>query len=211
MTMKQLFLLISAGLVLSIAFPVNLDKTFVKIPDKKSPTPVKSDYSAKYNSTFYCAICEFLINQGEEFITKTTNENDAVHFMEHICLRLPKSKHHDCDDFVRENKDKLIEFIVEKESAHSVCTELHFCAKYDHYLTECDFCKYAFHRTERFLSHNNTLTSIIDFGNTFCINYPKRYSQLCNDFIPYYYTHLVARVIDQYDFVSACNNLGLCT
>jgi len=223
MTTKEILLYASIGIVAILALPINVDhhhhKTYNTPPKVKNPTQVtiskntndpKIGYSDKYNSTFYCAMCEFMINQGEEFITKNTSNDDAVHFMEHLCARLPKSKFEECEDFVKDNYDKLIDFIVEKESAQSVCTQLHFCEEYDHQISECDFCKYASHRIERFLSNNNTITNIIEFGNFFCENYPKKYLHTCNNVIPYYYSSIIAKIVDQFDFVETCKSIGVC-
>jgi len=170
----------------------------------------KESYENKYNDTFYCAMCEFLINHGEEYITKNTTHDDATHFLDHLCERLPKSKHAICDLFIQENYNHLINFIIEKESPHSVCKQLHFCSTYDQAISQCDFCKYATHRIERFLSYNNTVTDIVDFGNMFCDTYRANYRNVCESIVPVYYSTIIGKIIDQYNFVEVCSNIGIC-
>lgn len=206
MRTQDIFLYVTLGIVASIAFPVRFDQTKVQYHKPSIVEP----FSEKYNSTIYCAICEFLINHGEEYITKNTTEQDAINFLEHVCSRLPKSYQDECDEFVQDNYSKLIEFIIEKESAQTVCTQLHFCDEVDHKISECDFCKYASHRIENFLSNNNTLTDIIEFGTMFCKNYPTKYKGLCNNVVPYYYSQIVGKLIEQNNFVDVCNSLALC-
>lgn len=209
---KDILLIISLGIVVSIAFPVSYhppSHTQVMVKDKKF-APMAVNYSEKYNYTFYCSICEFLINHGEEYITKSTSEIDAINFLEHICTLLPKSMLEECDEFIRDNYLKLKEFIIEKESAHSVCTQLYFCKEYEHNVNDCDFCKYATLRIERFLSNNVTLSEIIGYGNIFCNNYPQKYVQVCNNFIPFYYSQVIGKLVDQQNFVEVCNNLAIC-
>jgi len=167
-------------------------------------------YSETFNSTFYCAVCEFLINQGDEFLSHYSSDNDAIHFMENLCDRLPKSKQMECDEFVRENYHLIIEMVLSKETPHHICSKLHFCEDYDHQISDCDFCRYATHRIERYLSMNNTLTDIVGFGNTFCNTYRSKYIRVCNNVIPYYYSHIIGKLIDQYSFTEVCKSISLC-
>ncbi len=211
MTKRQIIFYVILGAAASIAFPVNFDMTQAKVKNKEyKPIEDKPLYHMKYNDTMYCAICEFLINQGEEFITKRTTESDAIHFLDHICMRLPKANHDDCEIFIYQHYEKIIDLIAEKESPHTVCTQLHFCKDYDHKVSNCDFCKYASHRIERFLSRNNTLNDIIDFGNMFCESYHSRYENVCKNTIPFYYSSIVAKLIDNYNFGTVCEAVGVC-
>ena len=197
MISKTLIFLLFIGMVTSVPFNFEKKKHSVSILEK-------------YNNTYYCAICEYLIHEGEEFVTKNTTEEDAVHYLEHLCLRLPKSKHNNCDDFIRKNYKLLIHLIVDRESANSICKQLHFCENYEHSVSECDFCKFASHRIERFMSNNNTLNEIIDYGNMFCNSYPIKYKIVCENTIPYYYSQIIGKLIDQYDLFEVCNGLSIC-
>lgn len=196
-----------------IAFPLHpsiIQKNDSQQCASKDGNCGKRHYHEIYNDTFYCAVCEFLISQGDEFITKNTNENDAIHFMENLCDRLPRSKQLECDEFVKDNYHELIQLINEKETPHKVCEKLHFCESYEHQISECDFCKYATHRIERFMSFNNSLTDIIDFGHTFCNNYRAKYISVCNNVIPYYFPQIISKLIDQNSFSEVCYSLSLC-
>jgi len=200
MKLQEILVWISLGLVVSIAFPIT----------PKEQVKVSSNGIEKYNNTFYCAICEFLVNQGEEFITSNTTEEDAVGFLDTVCHRMPKRKQLDCNIFIKENYTKLIKFIVGKESAVSVCSKMKFCESHKLEINECSFCKYATHRIDRFLSHNNTLTDIIEYGEMFCNNLHDRYVYQCTYVISMYYSQIVAKLVDHHSFVDVCDALNLC-
>jgi len=206
-------------IIATLAFPIFVTKESKELIDEKHSHSqnrklqshfLEVSYAEKYNETMYCSICEFLINQGEEYITKNTSETDAFQFLEHLCHKLPKSKHQDCDQFVEENYEKLIDFIVEKESAQLICSQLHFCDDYEYHISECEFCKYVSHRIEFFLSKNNTLNDIIDYGQLFCNSYKKKYGKLCSNFLSIYYSQIIAKIIDQYNFSEICSSIAIC-
>jgi len=168
------------------------------------------DVKTDVNNSVYCPICEYLINQGEAFITKKTTKRQAFDFLDHLCDSLPSSKHEICNNFVDENYQNIIEFIMDKESAQVVCSQLHYCNHIENEISECDFCKYAVHNIESFLHYNNTLNDIIEYGAMFCNGIKKRYIQQCNYVIPVYYSMIVGKLVDHHNFVNTCESLHLC-
>jgi len=213
------FILILSYIIATLAMPL-MSESLIKAEKTKEKHHLSKykvnlyleDIKADVNNSIYCPICEFLVDQGENFISKNTSEEDAVHFLDNLCDRLPKSKQEMCDGFVNANFHKLIEFIIDKENSHKVCTQLHFCEEFsaNNEVSECDFCRYSVYKIENFLHHNNTLNDIIEFGEMFCQDVKLKYVKPCNYIIPFYYSQIVSKLIEQNNFANTCQSLHLC-
>ena len=214
------FILFLTALIGNLAIPLGQEsfKFFEKNEGKQQKENNEKinlflqDIQKDVNHTIYCPICEFIVNQGEAYISKNTSEQEAIKFLDHLCEELPTSKQNKCEEFVSHNFEQLYEFIIDKESAQLVCSQLHICDAIDvqKSVSECDFCRYAVHKVETFLHFNNTLNDIIEYGEMFCRGVRPRYKKQCDYVIPFYYSQIVAKLVDHHNFVNACESLHLC-
>lgn len=167
--------------------------------------------SKDINNSIWCPICEYLVREGEDYLTKNSTEDEATHFLKNACHHLPKSKQEQCEDFVSDNYDKLFHHIIDKEAPPVVCSQLHICKEMEHNdVDECTFCKYAAHRIEKFLHNNNTLLNIIEYGENFCNNVSHMYDSHCMNVIPIYYSEIVAKLVDRTSFIDVCEATHFC-
>lgn len=90
-----------------------------------------------------CSICDFLISKSDEYITKRTTREDALHIMKTNCNHLPKMRFNDCVQMVADKGEKMIQMITKKEDTSIICSNLHVCDKVGLNITDCFFCNYA--------------------------------------------------------------------
>lgn len=163
------------------------------------------------DNSLWCPICEYLVREGEDFITKNSTEEEATNFLKNACHHLPKEKQDSCEQFIENNYDNLFQHIIAKESAPVVCSQLHVCKDIENAeIDECTFCKYAAHRVENFMHSNRTLLDIIEYGENFCQNIGHPYDTHCVNIMPIYYSEIVGKLIDRNNFADACSTMHFC-
>jgi hypothetical protein len=209
--MKTLFIFaIFCGIVAAVPAMVPSDDAVSDI--HAQITKDMQEMHPHIENSLWCPICEYLVREGEDYITKNTTEEHATKFLENACHHLPKEKQDGCEKFVKDNYHNLIEHITSEESAPVACSQLHFCSQIEKQEeNECNFCKYAAHRIEVFLHQNNTLQNIIEFGNNFCENIAEPHKTVCANIVPVYYHDIVGKLVDHYNFVDICETMHFCT
>lgn len=160
--------------------------------------------------TDYCSICDFLISKSEEYITKRTTREDALHIIKTNCNHLPKMRFNDCVQMVADKGDKMIQMITKKEDTSIICSNLHVCDKVELNITDCFFCNYASKRINFFVNENHTISDIIDYGETFCEHVGPSYHNTCSRFMTSHYLDLIAKLIDRHTPNDACEAIRMC-
>jgi len=159
----------------------------------------------------WCPICEFLVREGEDFLSKNSTETEATNFLNKACHHLPKQKQDQCEEFVKDNYIKLFKYIIDKESAPVVCSQLHFCENDINEIDECAFCRFTAHKIENFMHGNRTLMDIINFGENFCEKHNTGNERYCEIMVPVYYSEIIQKLVDRHNFVDTCENMHFCS
>lgn len=194
-------LLITMASAIPMFFPV-ISRAHITKKEPVVPTEQKE--------TDYCSICDFLISKSEEYITKRTTREDALHIMKTNCNHLPKMRFNDCVQMVADKGDKMIQMIAKKEDSSIICSNLHVCDKVGLNLTDCFFCNYASKRINFFINENHTITDIIEYGETFCNNIGPSYHNTCARFMDSHYLNLISKLIDRHTPTDACEAIRMC-
>lgn len=158
----------------------------------------------------YCSVCDFIINHSEEYITKRTTHEDAIHIMKTTCNHLPKIRFNDCIQMVAEKGNKMFQMIAKKEETSIICSNLHVCEKVGLNISDCFFCNYASKRINFFVNENHTISDIIDYGDTFCEHVGASYHNTCSRFMTSHYLNLIAKLIDRHSPNDACEAIRMC-
>ncbi len=198
-------LLITTASAIPMFFPSISRAHITKQQNTKEPAvPVEQ------KETDYCSICDFLISKSEEYITKKTTREDALHIMKTNCNHLPKMRFNDCVQMVADKGEKMIQMITKKEDTSIICSNLHVCDKVGLNITDCFFCNYASKRINFFVNENHTISDIIDYGDTFCDHVGPSYRTTCSRFMTSHYLNLIAKLIDRHTPNDACEAIRMC-
>ena len=176
----------------------------------KKQTTKEPSVPSKQNDADYCSICDFIINHSEEYITKRTTHEDAIHIMKTTCNHLPKMRFNDCIQMVAEKGNKMFQMIAKKEETSIICSNLHVCEKVGLNISDCFFCNYASKRINFFVNENHTISDIIDYGDTFCEHVGPSYHNTCSRFMTSHYLNLIAKLIDRHAPNDACEAIRMC-
>lgn len=198
-------LLITTASAIPIFFPA-ISRPHITT-EKNTKKPI---VPTEQKDTDYCSICDFLISKSEEYITKRTTHEDAIHIMKTTCNHLPKMRFNDCVQMVAEKGDKMIKMITKKEDTSIICSNLHVCDKVGLNISDCFFCNYASKRINFFVNENHTISDIIEYGETFCDHVGKSYHTTCSRFMTSHYLDLIAKLIDRHTPNDACEAIHLC-
>lgn len=195
------FILITMASAIPMFFPV-ISRPLIKMKEHVVSTQQKD--------SDYCSICDFIITKSDEYITKGTTYEDAIHIMKTNCNHLPKMRFNDCVQMVMEKGEKMIRMITNKEDSSIICSNLHVCEKVGLNITDCFFCNYASKRINYFVNENHTISDIIDYGETFCDNVGPSYHNTCTRFMTSQYLNLIAKLIDRHAPNDACEAVRMC-
>lgn len=157
-----------------------------------------------------CSICDFIVSKSEEYITKKTTREDALHIMKTNCNHLPKMRFNDCVQMVADKGEKMVQMITKKEDTSIICSNLHVCDKIGLNMTDCFFCNYASKRINFFVNENHTITDIIEYGESFCDHIGPSYRNTCVRFMDSHYFNLIAKLIDRHTPNDACEAIRMC-
>lgn len=176
----------------------------------KKQTTKEPSVPTEQKENNYCSICDFIINHSEEYITKRTTYEDAIHIMKTTCNHLPKMRFNDCVQMVAEKGNKMFQMIAKKEDTSIICSNLHVCEKVGLNISDCFFCNYASKRINLFVNENHTISDIIDYGDAFCEHVGPSYHNTCSRFMTSHYLNLIAKLIDRHSPNDACEAIRMC-
>jgi len=159
-------------------------------------------YASPSNNSIYCPICELVITEAESYLTNNKTEQQLMTYLDSFCDKLPSGKKDLCENIVQQGIPKVFEYIQEKEDPQTVCTQLKLCDPSSH----CSYCKLMVNEIEDFLGHNNTLNSIIDHKNAFCIGRDK----ICEEVVDSHYAEVIIRFVEQDMVHEICHDMELC-
>ena len=200
-----LLLLITMASAIPMFFPMISRPNIMKKQTTNEPS-----VSTQQNDKNYCSICDFIITKSEEYITKKTTREDALHIMKTNCNHLPKMRYNDCVQMVADKGEKMIQMITNKEDSSIICSNLHVCEKVGLNITDCFFCNYASKRINYFVNENHTISDIIDYGETFCYHIGSSYQNTCARFMESHYLDLIVKLIDRHAPNDACEAIRMC-
>jgi hypothetical protein len=183
---------------------------FFPVVSRPRIRPKEHVVSTKQKDAEYCSICDFIISKSEEYITKRTTREDALHIMKTNCNHLTKMKYNDCVQMVADKGEKMFQMITKKEESSIICSNLHVCDKVGLNITDCFFCNYASKRINYFVNENHTISDIIDYGETFCDHVGPSYHNTCSRFMASQYLNLIAKLIDRHGPNDACEAIRMC-
>ena len=198
-------LLITMASAIPMFFPAITRAHITKKQTTKEPS-----VSTEQKDTDYCSICDFIINRSDEYITKRSTYEDAIHIMKTNCNHLPKMRLNDCVQMVADKGDKMFKMIANKEDTSIICSNLHVCDKVGLNISDCFFCNYASKRINFFVNENHTISDIIDYGETFCEHVGPSYHNTCARFMTSHYLDLIAKLIDRHTPNDACEAIRMC-
>lgn len=84
-------------------------------------------HTKNLNNKPQCVICEFIMTELEHVLENKTTEDDIKNAVHHICNDLPKSVKKDCNNFVNQYADMVIQLLIQSLKPDEICAVLKLC------------------------------------------------------------------------------------
>jgi len=162
-----------------------------------------------------CVLCEFVMKYIEDQISDNATESEIISVVQKICIFLPGSIRTQCEQFIQQEGQAIIELILQNESPDVICTQIGVCSskvlrriKDDNL---CPICQLIVSIVDNFLSQNSTIGFIEDQLKQFpCELLPGQLEKQCDDFIDLYVPQLINWILKNEDSQTFCTQVGLC-
>jgi len=166
-----------------------------------------------------CALCEFIIKTVEGIIGDNATEQEIVNAVTHVCDILPRTIRPQCQQFIQQNGQALIEILIEQEPPHTACTQLGFCTSKkiridpkpeDNSL--CPICQMFVTLTESYLAQNSTIQEFERYLHQFPCSFffDGDLEKQCEAFVDQYVPQLIDWVEKNETPNVFCTQAGLC-
>jgi Saposin-like type B, region 2./Saposin-like type B, region 1. len=78
-----------------------------------------------------CILCEFVMTKLDHLLSENKTEEEIKHAVHSVCRLMPKSVKQECDDFVNQYSDLIIQLLSQSLNPKQVCEALNVCKPND--------------------------------------------------------------------------------
>eukprot|EP01132_Coremiostelium_polycephalum_P005212 gene5212-6490_t len=174
----------------------------------------------KADSQVNCQLCKFVVNHAEELLL----QNNTIHVIEQKlelgCKVLPKEWAGACSILVEEYTPMIIQMLVKKAPAESICATLGMCPrKISMRLdmeapigsTQCTLCTFVVNKVESYILTNATEQQVIHYLHKDCnLLREKHWVSACKAVVSNYTPKIIDYLVRQVSPKTICGYIGLC-
>lgn len=193
-------------------FPVKSDTRLVKLvpPQRLIGTDERAESDTK------CELCSYFMAQLQTYLDDPTTEHSIEQFVDQACTRyLPKEMASQCQEFVTEYGDELIELIGSEVDPKEICPRLKLCpvpkvTGVKDILPTCALCEFTVTKLINLIGKNMTKESIESATAKVCHALPKKYTDECMSFMKNYGDQVIEMILIEGSSHEICAALHLC-
>jgi len=175
-----------------------------------------------------CALCEFVVQTVEGFVTSNSSEAQILNFLNRACTLLPDPYSGQCLQIVAAKGPELIQWIIEKENPQLLCQQLTLCppsvgakAAIDLAMLSqgfelpkqqaqfCTVCQFVVSTVEGYVNNNATVNKIEAGLSKVCAKLPTTYSAMCMSLVNQV-PQIVEWLQEKEQPLTVCQQLKLC-
>ncbi|KAF4528847.1 hypothetical protein B566_EDAN017671 [Ephemera danica] len=165
-----------------------------------------------------CIICEFVMSQLDDMLKNNATEEEIKDAVHTVCNYLPTSVAKQCNDFVYEYADMVIQLLVQELEPKAVCQELSLCqpnakppaAPARASEAVCKLCIVVVEAMDKLLEDGNVEQDIDNLLEKVCTVIPSAEKQKCEEMIEQYGPAIAMLVAQLADSRDVCSELNLC-
>ncbi|XP_043912546.1 prosaposin isoform X2 [Protopterus annectens] len=169
-----------------------------------------------------CEVCKLAIAEVDKLLENNRTKENVINALKKVCSILPSSIAAECEDFVTQYGDAVIELIVQEVAPDSVCSILGLCSSRKRVNLErinlaqvksgelCQVCKSLVMYLDTFLGKNATQAEIEAALEKVCNFLPDTMKDQCDQIIEEYGPVLLQLLIQMMDPEFVCTKLSLC-
>ncbi|KAI5703682.1 hypothetical protein M8J75_014878 [Diaphorina citri] len=158
-----------------------------------------------------CILCEFVMTKLDHLLSENKTEEEIKHAVHSVCRLMPKSVKQECDDFVNQYSDLIIQLLSQSLNPKQVCEALNVCKPNDvkDKITECSVCTEAMGHLDDALADVVVKNNIKTALDKVCYHVDQTEFDACNKFILKYGTKILL-IIDTTPSYLICEKIKVC-
>ncbi|KAJ3665487.1 hypothetical protein Zmor_000980 [Zophobas morio] len=162
-----------------------------------------------------CVLCEFVMKEIQDQLKDNNTEEAIKRAVHNICSVMPKSIGKECNQFVDEYADTIIQLLIEATVPSEICRMMHMCSgeelkKAKVEIFECAICESLVYAVEKILSNPKVDHNVEHVLKKACRALPHKEQKKCNEIITKYGKMIYNLVIHLADKGLVCREIGLC-
>merc|ERR1711916_280169 len=167
-----------------------------------------------------CNLCTLAASAIEKYVAENKTLAEIEHELDDICKHTPWDK--DCEAFVNEYTQKIINAILSGETPAELCAELGLCSGEEEIVekkvvdvapigdTECTLCEFVVNFVETKLNESSTQTEIETELGKVCKLLPGDFGSTCVALVDNYLPAIIEHIENDFPPATACAAVGLC-
>jgi len=162
---------------------------------------------AVINADIECVLCEKSVDLVKHLISKNATREEIKKEADKVCEILPIKYRTQCDTFMNENIDKIID-LIDKIPDDQICGFIGFCKKQNENDIKCNICKFLVDQIAKWLEEGKTEDYILSELKKLCYAFHP-FDKQCIAIIDAYGKQLIDFIISK-GKDKACYFIGLC-
>jgi len=162
-----------------------------------------------------CVLCEFIMKQIQDELKDNSTEEEIKKTVHHICNVMPGSIRTECNGFVNQYADMVIQLLIAATVPSEICRMMHMCpnAHIEQMKVEvldCAICEAVVYGMEKILDNPRVDHSIEHVLEKACRALPAKDQAKCQEVIEKYGKTIYDLVIHLADKGLVCREIGMC-
>lgn len=162
-----------------------------------------------------CIVCEFAMQYIDKAIGDKKTRDKIEKAVHHVCDYLPRTVSKDCNHFVEEYADAVINILADDVSPKEVCTIIGLCKvnmiQIQESVMECALCRAIISQIDKLLSNSQVDHEIEAIVEKVCKYLPTSKQDQCKEMIEIYGQSIINMVKSKVDSGKMCTKMALCS
>ncbi|CAG9826838.1 unnamed protein product [Diabrotica balteata] len=161
-----------------------------------------------------CILCEFVMKEIEDQLKDKSTDAEIETVVKGICKIMPSSVKQDCNKFVDQYADTVIQLLIAALEPSKICSYIKLCegSQMDMIkvqILECPVCEMAVEVMEKILSNPNIDHEITHVIEKTCRGLPAQYRSQCVKIVDAYGEEMIDLIVHQ-GGKTVCRKVGYC-
>jgi len=181
-----------------------------------------------------CIVCEYIMSYLDGALANKTTEAEIREALDQVCEYLPGSFKDQCENFVNQYTDIIIDFLTHQITPEQVCKQIGLCAEpetnaeqfemiehareiieQDVSLPEasrpyCTLCEYAIGEMDKLITDKKNMYQVKAALDRICYELSTPIQKQCLKMIDEYTDEIIQMFVNEYTPQEVCYELGLC-
>jgi len=168
-----------------------------------------------------CVLCEYVISNIDKMLKDRTNEQEIEDALESVCSVLPSSVTKQCDEFVEQYTNLIIQLLTGEVTPEEVCKYIGLCKPkqtqlYTATIPEsskspyCSLCEYALLTVDQMLQDKKTEEEIENALDVVCYQLSAPVHKQCLKMVNKYTEEIIQLITSDYSPQEICSMISLC-